>query len=492
MTTRLEYLLGMANDRSDWLLTSNPSLNYILVKDSGSLMYPEPPYSPLNRFFSTSGLTDECDECFKKAAQDLETKLKLANNMSDTLNDLTLSDIWDSMLSALHDLGVIIGDNYSVFFVIWEAIQEAAASAALSAEELAALKAAFDNFTKGVKDANLQDDINYWRKEAGRLNELVNQPHYGGKWDPSLGRPNNYQTWEQWSKNVYESEKAYNAAKLEQAQKELRALLARQAESKSGKLLRVLSETLFNLLKKSGIDFLNLIGKIVSKCFKFALKLIFFVGLGVVAAQLYDLMNKYAKQINDRCLKNQNDQKDLIAQRYAAADQYYRDLGKCYQAGCCDDPNPCKGIGGWCTRIRDGADFSFYIPCCSVCDCDGDTSCKYAYCSSCDPDSKCPGKEDDLDTNDTQSNTLPSYLFPQNPSTLQQGCPPVPPGWQRHPNGTDPDPRSSPEWKIPTIYPCPSDVTDELSYVWKWWEEFFGGGGGGGGSGGGTTTTTAD
>jgi len=468
MTTRLEYLLGMANDRSDWLLTSNPSLNYILVKDSGSLMYPEPSVTPLNRFFSTSGLTEECDECFKKSYKDYEEKLKQLN-----------SDYDDSL--ELMNVGLDV-----CFFDFLKQLAEELVTA-LIMFILVRVQFAFPKpnpINNKVKELLDKFKKFYGINSKPGMRGFDTQTHLGG-WFSKGGRTAKDSPERWWRKEAAQKEEDWLMRggsgpeptppipySLEKSFRDVVREIRNEFKDPEAWLnfLKGLLSGFVEFLIQAGLACLML--DQVADLFK-------------VFGNVFDCMDKECQNNAERCRNN-------LAAKYAAVDQYYQDLAKCYKSGCCDNPGPCKGIGGWCTRIRDGADFSFYIPCCSVCDCDGDTSCKYAYCSSCDPDSKCPGKEDDLDTNDTQSNTLPSYLFPQNPSTLQQGCPPVPPGWQRHPNGTDPDPRSSPEWKIPTIYPCPSDVTDELSYVWKWWEEFFGGGGGGGGSGGGTTTTTAD
>jgi hypothetical protein len=252
-----------------------------------------------------------------------------------------------------------------------------------------------------------------------------------------------------------------------------------------------LFEDFFNIIAKSSNPIATTL-RVLGRLLRNVLKIAAVIGLFFVGNQIYDLAVDYFGSMQELCKQHNSDQMDIIAQKYLAADKYFNDMGKCYQAGCCDDEIDCKGLGGWCTRIRNGPDFTYYTHCCDTCDCGGDDACIKAFCSSCDPSSPCSNTGTD-NTDDTQTGSgtesLPTYLF-QSSLTAKQGCPPLPPGWQRHQNGTDPDPRSSPEWDVEIFWPTCDTFGEFGSWVgdiMKYWQEIFGGTNPGNG-----TSTTAD
>jgi hypothetical protein len=504
MTTRLEYLLGMGNNRSNWLLNSNPSLTYMLVKDS-SLMYLEPSVKPLNRFFSTTNLTGECDDCFKKAAKDFEDKLKLLNDLSDAWVDDFNASMDDVGLQALHDFiqiffptDAIIGLG-NIIVAYWAAILpevqylDPALAGKLTKEMGEALGVVdFPGINKGIdaplpmrvaKADKLAKEIANATKESGiYLQQAVESAHFG------TGSV---------SSNLHASQMRdliANTMRMRMSGLNVPntpASLTNYVNSpKITPATRTVLQNLSLILRNHPDPFYALL-RTLGRFFKIIIKVLGVITALVSVYQLVDLYLAFVKKVQDLCNDHRNKQLDIIAQKYLAADKYFNDMGKCYQAGCCDDEIDCKGLGGWCTRIRDGVDFTFYTHCCDTCDCGGDNSCIKAFCSSCDPSAPCSNTGTD-NTDDTQTGSgteslLPNYLF-QLSLTAKPACPPLPSGWKRHPNDKDPDPRSSPLWDVEPWPPCDgplgSGLVDYAQEIFDFWRGIFGSN-----TGGGSTTT---
>jgi hypothetical protein len=443
MTTRLEYILEFTRETSPWLLTSNPSLNYILVKDSGVPNYPTIETQALVKPFrklSMSSFSAECDQCFSKAYKDYEAELKRLNTDWDDSNELMNVGLDVCFFDFLKNLG----DDLFMLFLMH----------LLNKVKLA--------FPKGNPIAGKLNDLIAQFKKAWGINTkpglrgFDTQTHLGG-WVTKGGKTAGDAPKRWWREAAAQKEEDW-------------LMKGGLGPEPTPPIPYSLEKSFRDVVREIRGQFttpdawINFLKGLLSGLLDFAIE----VGMAcLLLDQIADIaqdFNNVFSCMNKECQDNAERIRNNLAAKYAAADKYFRDLADCQHQGCCDQEINCKGVGGWCTRLRNGPDFSYYIPCCAACGCDGDSDCIRAECTMCDPSSPCLNQTDDTSNTQTGSGTqaLPTYLLPQS-SSLQQACPPLPPGWNRLPGG-DPDPRSSSEWDPAGPPPC---LLDELKSAYE-------------------------
>jgi hypothetical protein len=474
-----EYPFSVTRELSSWILGINPKIANSMIQ-GGILSYPvmEIDGVPNTKQFSDK-FNQDCDDCFKNAYQQYETRLKALSSLSDTLNDLADQDYWQYALESFYTLVAFAG-GVEIFTALGEAFAEFGATAAELArieEIIARLK---DHVKKAIQgnwdDVFYEQDVDtLWQWYKGNCdprnwNNAIPQPGSRTVWKPVPGIPGGQQL----ATETYDAD--YIARLRRQCNARLRSAAANQtASSKFFRGVQELLNELFRILqqiaRRNGMGLLKFIKILFGKILKY-------LGLLLQLFGLWGIITEFLNKMEARCKKNQEDQRDINAQRYLAADEYFRAVADCQNRGCCDEAIACKGVGGWCTRFRNGVDFSYYTPCCSGCDCGGDPDCYEAVCTQCDPARKCPNGGEIEEP--IERDSLPNYLFPST-ITKKDGCPPLPPGWQRLPDGVTPDARSSPHWDITPIPDCL--VQDIKDFLWELWRNLGGADGTGGGGG---------